>query len=75
MKRTTILEQKIKKEAFSSKTKRYQDITELLMFSIYKTKFNTAFTIFIINYSIKNLDYQYTKVVKTILQYLKRLRN
>lgn len=43
-----------------------------LMFSIVETRSDIVFTTFIISHFINNLEHQYTKIVKTIIQYLKR---
>lgn len=42
-----------------------------LIFSIVKTHLDIAFIILVINCFAKNLSYQYTKVVKIIIHYLK----
>lgn len=47
-------------------------MTKSLMFSIVKTRTNIIFFIAIANYFLKNLLFQYAKVVKIILKYLKR---
>lgn len=41
------------------------------MFSMTKTRLDIVFINLIVGYFAKNLNYQYTKVLKTILQYLK----
>lgn len=49
-------------------------MTGFLMFSMIETRPDIAFAIFIASRFKKNLGHQYTEVVKTILQYLKRSR-
>lgn len=43
------------------------------MFSIIEIKSNIAFANFLAHHFVKNPGYQYTKALKTILQYLKGL--
>ena len=42
-------------------------MTRSFMFSIVETKPNIAFVTFVAYYFAKNLGYQYTKIMKTIL--------
>lgn len=51
--------------------KRYQRITNLLMFSIIETRPDIAFFITFITYFAKNLSHLYFEVIKNILQYFK----
>lgn len=44
------------------------------MFFIIETKPDIAFSNLVVSRLVKNLSHQYTKVVKTILQYLKMSR-
>lgn len=53
------------------KKKNYQKMTTLIIFFMIKTRLNIIFTTLLVNYLIKNLNYLYIKVVKTILKYLK----
>ena len=45
------------------------------MFSIVETKPNIKFVTLVASCFAKNLGHQYIKVVKTILQYLKKLKD
>lgn len=62
------------REALLSKKERYQEIIKLIIFSIIETRPNIVFVILLVSYFTKNLSYQYTKVVKTILKYFKKLK-
>lgn len=44
------------------------------MFSMVETRLNIAFATSVANQFTKNLSHQYTKAVKTILQYFKGLK-
>ena len=49
-------------------------MTWSLIFSMVTTRPNTAFTILAASYFAKNPSHQYIKVVKTILNYVKGLK-
>lgn len=74
MKKFTILEQRTDNKVISSEKDQYQDITGSLMFSIMETRLDIAFATIIVSCFAKNPGHQYTEVVKTILRYLKGLR-
>lgn len=61
-------------EASQVKQKQYKEMTGLLMFLIVETRLDIAFAISVINRLIKNPLWQYIKVVKTILLYLKTIK-
>ena len=46
-------------------------MTKFLMFSIIETRLNIIFFTAVVSYFLKNLLFQYIKVVKIILKYLK----
>lgn len=50
-------------------------MTESIIFLIVETKSKIIFATSIANHFAKNLGHQYTKVIKTILHYLKDLRD
>lgn len=45
------------------------------MFSMINTRLNIAYAMFIMSCFTKNLSYQYTEVVKTIVEYFKNFYN
>lgn len=61
----------IDKKVTITKKKKYQDITNSIIFLIIELRLNIIFIISIIIQFAKNSNYQYTKTIKTILQYLK----
>lgn len=65
---------KTKGEALVSKQEKYKGITRLLMFLIVKIQSNITFSILMTSCFSKNPLYQYIKVVKTILRYLREYR-
>lgn len=71
MKGLTLLLSYKNREATTAEKKRYQSMTGSIMFSIIEMKPNIIFAILIAIRFAKNAGHQYTKVVKTILQYLK----
>lgn len=74
IKKTAILVQKHNRKMSPSKKECYQSMVGCIIFSTVKTMFNIAFTTFVANYFIKNPSHQYTKVMITILCYLKGLK-
>lgn len=62
-----------KKEATAAKRERYQRMTSLIIFSMIETEPNITFATFVVSQFAKNSSYQHSKVVKTILQYLKAI--
>lgn len=72
-KKTALFKQKTKWETLLLEKKRYQGMIESLIFLMVETRLNIAFATFVASYFAKNPDHQYTKAVKTILQYLKGL--
>lgn len=63
------------KKATTAKQKRYQGITDSIIFFIVETRPDIAFATSIISQFAKNSSYQHTKAMKTILQYLKATRD
>lgn len=61
-------------EATTAEKKRYQSMTGSIMFSIVEMKPNITFATLIAVRFAKNPGHQYTKAVKTILQYFKDLK-
>lgn len=49
-------------------------MTQLLMFLIVETRPDIAFATFVISHFAKNLFWQYTEAMKTIMRYLKAIR-
>ena len=74
MKESLTLEQTTDCKASFSENERYQDMTGTFMFSIVETRPDIAFITSIASRFAKNPGYQHTKVVKTILRYLKGSR-
>lgn len=60
-------------QASVSKQEKYHKIIGFIMFSIVQMQLDIAFATLIISRFAKNLSYQYAKVVKIILNYLKNL--
>lgn len=50
-------------------------MTRSLIFSMVEIRLDIAFSISILSRFAKNLSYQHTNIIKTILQYLKGFRN
>lgn len=73
IKETALLKQRTEEEISPSKKKRYQGITGSLIFSIVETRPDIAFDTSVTSHFVKNPGHQYTKAVKTILQYLNGL--
>lgn len=73
MKKTAFLEYKTEEKVSKSEKKRYQGMTGSLIFSIVEIRPDIVFTISVTSCFAKNLGYQHTKAIKTILQYLKGL--
>lgn len=73
MKKTALLKHRTEEKVSKSEKKRYQGMMKSLIFSIVETRPDIAFTISIASCFAKNLGYQHTKAIKTILQYLKGL--
>lgn len=71
MKETTLFQPEIECKALAIKKERHQGITSSIMFFMVKTRPDIAFTILVISWFVKNPGYQYNKIVKTILHYLK----
>lgn len=74
MKEEALLILGIEEKTFINKQGRYQNITKSLIFLIVGTRTNITFSTFITSCFSKNLTYQYTEVVKTILHHLKNSR-
>lgn len=65
---------KADKKAFPVQKKQYQGMTGSLMFSIIETRSDIGFAISIASCFTKNPSCQHTKILKTILRYIKGLR-
>lgn len=63
-----------KKEATAAKQERYQRMSSLIIFSMIETGPDITFATSVVSQFAKNPSYQYSKVVKTILQYLKAIK-
>lgn len=75
IKEITIFVQKTEEKASPSERKHYQDMTGSIIFSMVKTRPDIAFATSVARRFVKNPSHQHTKAIKTILQYLKGLRN
>lgn len=73
IKEIVLFKQKTNEKALPLEKKHYQDMTESLMFLMVETRLDIVFAIFVTSCFAKNLGYQHTKAVKTILQYFKGL--
>lgn len=60
-----------KGQALVVEKKKYQGIISSIIFSMVETRLDIAFATSVASQFIKNPSHQYTKVVKTIFQYLK----
>lgn len=47
---------------------------KLLIFLMIKMKLDIIFAILVVSYYVKNLNYFFAKIVKTILKYLKKAK-
>lgn len=74
MKETTLFQPRIENEATTAKKKKYQQMTWSIMFSMVETRPNISFNTSVANRFAKNFSHQYSKVVKTIRQYIKSSR-
>ncbi len=62
-------------EATAAEKVRYQGITGSIIFSIVETRPDISFATSVASRFAKNLGHQHTEAVKTILRYLKSLRD
>lgn len=74
IKKTTLLLPRIEGQELVAEKKKYQDMNGSIMFSMVKTRLDIAFAISVVSRFTKNFGHEHTKAVKTILQYLKGLR-
>lgn len=75
IKKTAIFEQKTEKKTLSFEKKCYQGMTRSIMFFMVEIRPNILFATLVTNCFAKNPSHQYTKAVKSILQYLKSSKN
>ena len=71
MKETALLQPRTESQASAAEREKYQGITGYIMFFMVETRPDIAFAISIARRFTKNLGYQHTEAVKTILRYLK----
>lgn len=74
MKESALLQPRTESHITTIKKERYQSITDFIMFSIVEMRPDITFITSVVPWFAKNLGYQYTKAVKTILQYLQGLK-
>lgn len=74
MKESAVLLPCTDREATTAEKKRYQSITGSIIFSMVETRPDIAFATSVAAKFTKNLSHQHTKAIKTILEYLKGLR-
>ncbi len=70
-----ILLEPSEKEATAAKREHYQGMTGSIMFSIVETRLDIAFATSVVSQFAKNPSHQHSKVVKTILRYLKATKD
>lgn len=75
MKESILLAQRIEGEASPSEKEGYQGMIGSIMFSMVETRPDIAFATLLVSRFAKNPSHLHTEAVKTILKYLKGLKN
>lgn len=75
IKKSVQFTERTEREASPPKKKRYQGMIGSIIFSMVETRLDIAYATLLISHFTKNLSYQHTEVVKTILKYLKWSKN